>query len=139
MAYYEGTRSIHVGSLGRIVGAIRKDGSCPSEDFLRGLESLGQAQFKTRFERLTTLGHLRSPEHYRPLQVPGTPRVWEIKISAGKGLRLYVVPHHMTLADDRLWVATHGAPKPKDKQVPAQVHLARTIYDEWTDGRLVSK
>lgn len=101
-------------------------GECPAEDFLAGLDSQAQTQFKARFEQLTSVGYLRNPDQYRRLEVKGEPMVYEIKAHCGPGWRLYVVQVGKT------WIATHGCQKPKDRRVPNEVEKARKIFEEWT-------
>jgi putative component of toxin-antitoxin plasmid stabilization module len=112
------------GPAAAIIGIVMGDGTCPSEEFLSGLNDQAQTQFKARFERLTTVGHLINPDQMRLLQVDGQPRVWEIKAHCGPGWRLYVVQ------EGRCWVATHGTKKVSDKKVPKEVAKARKIYEE---------
>lgn len=107
------------------MGVERRDGSCPSQQFLVGLETRPQAQFKALLERLTDVGWLRSPDSMRALEVPGEPKVWEIKAHAGRGFRLYVIRRKND------WIATHGGPKPPERRVPVEVRRARTILAEW--------
>jgi putative component of toxin-antitoxin plasmid stabilization module len=118
--------TLATGPKGVIIGVRLPNESCPSEDFLAGLNTAGQTQFKARFERLTQIGYLRNPDQMRPLHVAGEPKVWEIKVPDGPGRRLYVVRVQMT------WVATHGSDKPSEKLVSNEVHRARTIFEEWT-------
>jgi len=61
------------------------------------------------------------------LEVPGAPKVWEIKVPAGPGWRLYVVREQAT------WVATHGNAKPPNKKVSGEVRRARNIFKNWTN------
>lgn len=125
MSKLDGHAELAIGTWGRIIGVRLRDGSCPAEDFLTGLDAAGQAQFRARFERLTAVGHLRSPDQFRQLQVEGLPKVYEIKAPAGPAWRLYVVPVK------RDWIATHGCRKPKDKRVSIEVARAREIFREW--------
>jgi putative component of toxin-antitoxin plasmid stabilization module len=113
------------GQWGVVFGVIRLDGSCPARAFLQGLDVRAQTQFQARFERMTSVGHLVSPDQYRQLQVDGIPVVFEIKVHSGPGWRLYVVPVR------RDWIATHGRRKPKDKAVKSEVMKARSIFGEW--------
>lgn len=101
------------------------DGTSPALEFLSGLRPRAQAQFKAALERLTGVGWLRSPETMRQLEVPGEPKVHEIKAHDGPGYRLYVVRQGTT------WIATHGCRKPSDKRVPAEVARAREYLRKW--------
>lgn len=118
--------TLAMGPKGVIIGVRLPDETCPSEDFLKGLNTAAQTQFQARFERLTQIGYLRNPDQMRQLHVPGEPKVWEIKVPTGPGWRLYVV-HAQTI-----WVATHGSAKPSKNRVPNEVDRARDIFEEWT-------
>lgn|GEM_PF-2123461 len=119
--------SLASGAKGVIVGVRLPSGRCPARDFLESLDNQAQAQFKARFERLTSVGFLRNPESIRPLEVPGAPKVWEIKAPAGPGWRLYVIREQTT------WVATHGKAKPPNKKVSGEARRARNIFTNWTN------
>lgn len=99
-----------------------KDGTCPAEDFLKSLEVRAQAKFWARFEVLSQTGTLRTPDFMRVLQVPGSPRVYEVKVDHGPGWRLYLIRQGVT------WYATHGSKKPKDRKVADEVKKARDIF-----------
>lgn len=116
---------LHAGSLGVVYGVRCADGSCPAETFLAGLGPAAQTQFMARFERWADGHRLINPDQYRQLQVPGTPVIWEMKVHAGPGWRLYGVPTR------RDWVATHGTKKPKDKDLPKEVKRSRVIFQDW--------
>lgn len=95
-------------------------GESEARNFLASLDQIPQVQFQARFERLTAIGYLRSPDEMRELHIAGQPPVHEIKTRSG--YRLYVIRKGSN------WIATHGAKKPKDKQVGKQVQRARDIY-----------
>lgn len=116
---------LHRGPRGVIIGVRTSEGACPAEKFLAGLDARGQAKFGALFERLTTVGFLRSPELMRDIQDGRQPKVWEIKAHVGPGWRLYVIQ------DENRWCATHGCKKPKDSRVPVEANRARKIYEEW--------
>jgi len=116
---------LHAGSLGVVCGVRCSDGSCPAEEFLAGLDARAQAQFMARFERLADGHGLISPDQYRQLHVAGLPVIWEIKVHAGPGWRLYGVPIK------RDWIATHGVRRPKDKAIVKEVKRSRTIFLDW--------
>jgi putative component of toxin-antitoxin plasmid stabilization module len=106
--------------------AIIDQGVCHADEWLRGLCDQAQAQFRARFERLTTVGYLRSPQEWRHLGSG----VHEIKVRAGPGYRLYVVQQQ------RDWVATHGRKKPSDRKVPKEVSKARQIFNRYQNEGL---
>src|SRR5665647_3727326 len=120
------TERLAAGPKGRVVSLVLPTGESPARDFLLDLDDAAQAAFRARFERLTGVGFLRSPEAWRRLEVTGSPAVFEIKVHKGPGYRLYVIRHEQTL-----WVATHGCKKPKDKAVPGEVSRARGLYEGW--------
>ena len=109
------------GSKLTLYGAIGDGGTCDADVFLGKLDVRAQVKFQARFERLTEIGYLRSPDEMRNLQVPGQPDVHEIKVHYGPGYRLYII----RLGID--WMATHGCEKPKNRHVPAQAEKARDI------------
>lgn len=108
------------------MGVERPDGTCPAEDFLAGLDTRAQAKFKALLERLTAVGWLRAPELFRDLEVPGQPKVWEVKAHSGRGHRLYLIQQGTN------WIATHGGPKQPDRRVTTEARRARDIFTEWT-------
>lgn len=113
------------------VFAIRlPDGTCPADEWLKGLNDRQQAGIAARFQRLTEVGWLRSPDAFNNLSEAdrrkGEPRVDEIK-HVGLNLRVYVVD--FSPGDKELFV-THGTTKPKKKQVAQEVARARRIYRE---------
>lgn len=118
-------RILEQGERGQVVGVELPDGTCPAEAFLAGLGERPQAQFKAALERLTQVGWLRSPDVMRDLEVPGEPKIWEIKVHYGPGYRLYVVRRQTD------WIATHGGTKPKNKRVAAEAKRARVLLMKW--------
>ncbi|MFD7843597.1 hypothetical protein ACFV4K_11780 [Nocardia sp. NPDC059764] len=99
-----------------------KDEVCEASRWLAGCDKRTKAQFAARFERLTTVGYLRSPEEMRQLQCTVEPPVSEIKTQSGH--RLYVIRHNKD------WVATHGEKKPSDRKVCDQAKKAIKIWEE---------
>ncbi|MFE3281264.1 hypothetical protein [Nocardia sp. NPDC059239] len=112
---------LHEGPELTVHGAVVA-GACQSREWLQGLDAKVQAKFFARFERLTIIGHLRSPEEMRQLQCPVDPPVSEIKTTSGH--RLYVI------RKGKHWVATHGAKKPADRKVCEQAARAVKIWKE---------
>lgn len=105
-----------------LYGAVVED-VCEVAEWLAGLDTRTQAQFRARLERLTTVGHLRSPDEMRQLQCPSAdPPVSEIKTRSG--YRLYVI------RAQKDWVATHGAKKPPDRKVCDHADRANKIWKE---------
>lgn len=125
MTKQQSSRILEQGDRGEVIALELPDTTCPAEEFLSGLGSRPQAQFKAALQRLTQAGWLRSPERMRLLEVGGEPKVWEIKAHDGPGYRLYVIRRQTT------WVATHGSRKPSDKRVPNEVRRARELYERW--------
>jgi len=113
---------VYEGSALNVYGAVNTDDECPVVDWLASLDNRSQAQFISRFKRLTTIGFLRSPEEMRILQCPGEPPVHEIKVRTGH--RMYVVKNEPD------WVATHGAKKPPDRRVCKEAQHAREVWKE---------
>lgn len=110
------------GPKGAIWAVELEGGSCPAEDFLKSLERRAQAQFMARFEALSQTGTLRTPDFMRVLQVPGSPKVYEIKVNHGPGWRLYLIRLGTS------WYATHGCKKPKDRKVAKEAEKARDVF-----------
>jgi putative component of toxin-antitoxin plasmid stabilization module len=104
--------------------AVVLGGVCDVEDWLAALDARAQAAFRARFEHLTQIGHLRSPEAWRFLGNG----VYEIKVHTGPGYRLYM------LRDGADWIATHGRRKPKDRKISAEVAQALHIYQRYSSG-----
>ncbi|MFF0490814.1 hypothetical protein ACFYTQ_17480 [Nocardia sp. NPDC004068] len=112
---------LHDGRTLTLFGAVI-GGACRARDWLASCDERTKAQFYVRFERLTTIGYLRSPEEMRRLHCPVSPSVSEIKTRSGH--RLYVI------REGNDWIATHGARKPPDRKVCEQAARAIEIWKE---------
>lgn len=117
-------REVESGRARTIVAIVDPDGSCKADNYLTSLSEADQAQFKARFERYTQIGFLRSPEEMRIIEEKNvTIRVHEIKTRNGH--RLFGVQ------EDVRFVLSHGAKKPKTKEVKKHAKRARAAYSEW--------
>jgi hypothetical protein len=119
------------GKLGqpKFVVAVIRDGVCDVEGFLAALPERAYAQFRVRFERYCTVGFLRSPDHWRKLQVDKKqPDVWEMKVHVGPGYRLFGI------VEGNTFVATHGSEKPKKNGLGRHVKRAREDYQQSCAG-----
>lgn len=113
---------VYEGSALTVYGAVNVDDECLVSSWLAELDLQTKTQFRSRLNRLTSVGYLRSPEEMRILQCPGEPPVHEIKTRSG--YRMYVVKN------DPHWVATHGTKKPPDRRVCGEAQRARDIWKE---------
>jgi putative component of toxin-antitoxin plasmid stabilization module len=116
-----------------MVVAVTTDGVCEVEQFLAALPARAKAQFKSRFEHYCAVGYLRNPDQMRKLQCDeDKPPVHEMKIPDGPGYRLFGI------VEDNLFVATHGAKKPKESTLKKHAKRARDAYRkgrETSEGR----
>lgn len=122
-----GERKLIAGKVGqqKFVMAVVKDGECGVERFLADLPKRANAQFSVLFERYCAVGFLRSPDHWRRLQVDKKkPDVWEMKVHFNPGYRLYGV------VEGNTFVATHGSEKPKKNALEQHVKRARDDYEQ---------
>lgn len=116
-------RLLKRGEKASVVAVVRSDGRCPADEFL---EEVQVAQFASRIEAFCAIGRLRSPELMNKASSgKDRPVVWEIKADKGPGYRLYGV------RVGSKFVATHGSPKRKGRELAREVDLARTIFSEW--------
>lgn len=117
-------KELQRGPAKTIVGIIGGDGICASYAYIASLNAADQAQFKSKFERYTQVGYLKSPDEMRILSEGAdvTVRVHEIKTRNGH--RLFGVQ------EGSRFVASHGARKPKRKAVNGHVQRARSAYEE---------
>lgn len=102
------------------------NGKDEGHDFLLELDKRPQAQFKRHLTRLRDGHHVASPDNMRFLSSNDPTgrgaQVHELKVHYGSGFRLYVVRWNAK------WYVTHGARKPKDRQVPKQIRRAFDIF-----------
>lgn len=121
----KGLELLEEGTWGHIVGLRFPNGDCPSLEFLLGLQGKEQVGLKARMVTLAATGTQKTPENFRKLEVDGDPPVFELKHTA-LNLRLYLIK------GDRVYYATHGRKKPKDRQVAKEVKRARELWKEWS-------
>lgn len=108
----------------RMVIAVIRNGECEVDDFLSALPPRAKSQFQTRFERYCEVGFLRNPDQMRRIDVDERkPHVYEIKVPDGPGYRLFGI-----VEASGLFVATHGAPKPKQSALKSHVTKSRDHY-----------
>jgi putative component of toxin-antitoxin plasmid stabilization module len=106
------------------LGVRRSTGVCEVKEFYDALPPKARVDFKKIMSRLTEFGRITNKEMFRSLDVPGQPKVWEMKSHEGPGYRIFCI------RDGLDWWATHGRKKPKDKQIPNEVSKAREVFAE---------
>lgn len=118
-------KSICKGAKRDVVAAVRRNGTCPSLEFLEGLSKSDAAKLYALFKRIADHALIQDGTKFKKLDGD----VWEFK-ARGRDTGLRVTCYLI----GRLVVLLTGFTKKENDAAPREVELAKSVMDE--DRRL---
>lgn len=113
-----------VGDKFTVECAIRRNGECPSKDFLDSLDNLNRAKIAKIIKKFANVGKVWNTEQFKKIE--GTD-FWEFK-----SFQIRIPMYHCSRGKVAL---THGFKKKGDKIPEGQIEKAKLIREEYNSIR----